>query len=77
MPHDIPLTIMAYHNISPMPADHSMMTKGIKGSIRAEGHMDRPEVFSPSHHLFGHLVLLDSRCKPKPVKGTTDSHEEE
>ena len=32
----IPQAIVAYHNISSMSAGHSMMTKRIKGHIRAE-----------------------------------------
>ena len=32
----IPQAIVAYHNISSMSAGHSMMTKRIKGRIRAE-----------------------------------------
>ena len=40
-------------------------------------HMDRPEVSSPSHHFMAIWYSLDSRCRPKPVEGTTDSQEEE
>ena len=45
------MTIMAYDHISLMPAGHSMVTKRIKRSTRAEWALDRPEVFNPSHHL--------------------------
>ena len=38
--------------------------------------MDQPEVSNPSHHLMAIWYSFDSRCKPKPGEGTTDSQEE-
>ena len=39
--------------------------------------MDLPDVFIPSHHFMAIQHSLDSRCKPKPVEGTTDSQKKD
>ena len=62
----IPQAIMAYNDIS-----------GSKVVSGQNGHIDRPEVPSPSHHFMAIRYSLDLRCKAKLVEGTTDNHEEE
>ena len=44
--------------------------------LRQNRHMDQLEVSNPSHHLTVIWISFDSRCKPKPGEGTTDSQEE-
>ena len=66
--------VVSCHNITPTLISDGMMSKGVKGIVRAKCTLGSLGCVHTKPSLYGNLSA--SRCRPSPCDGRTDSQED-